>query len=471
MTALGAAMLWVAVTAAPARAAEPSRGPACAGEYADFLSAMSPAARALEGRAGAGSTYLLRNVATYEHVYYGTGGKLRRRLVRHVRHGTGFAYRAERGLTYLATNQHVAEHPVVTSTDEEVEGVPAGSRKVRETVRIVSDEGALDEGDQPALTLVVADEALDLAVLATPRALTVTPHRFGRSSALRVGNAVLVRGYPLGVFAAVNAGHVTSTGQVDREQAWNHEDFAVDALLNSGNSGSPVFAVSCRTGELELVGIYHAGYKDAQALNVVVAIDQLRTTLETLQRAPRPEASELADRRTLLARVRAAAQPFVMPFADRVVRVEVDGDGDTVRFGLLDGEYPLTLHSEAELIDRGQDLSRPAALVPSPRGTRREVAWAGLDAVSRGAAERLHDALWSQVAAVLEYRDAEQRRGGGGGASALAARIRAHREEQREILQSVDFDADGYARPVAGVAAAARGASGATPPDHAVGEE
>ena len=54
---------------------------------------------------------------------------------------------------------------------------------------------------------------------------------------------------------------------VDSERGWNHADFVVDALLNAGNSGSPVFAVSCRTSEPELVGIYHAGYTDAATLN------------------------------------------------------------------------------------------------------------------------------------------------------------------------------------------------------------
>ena len=63
----------------------------------------------------------------------------------------------------------------------------------------------------------------------------------------------------------------------------------VDALLSAGNSGSPVFAVSCRTSEPELVGVFHAGYAEAAALNVVVAVDQLREELDTL-RLPRRDA-------------------------------------------------------------------------------------------------------------------------------------------------------------------------------------
>src|SRR6185503_8080604 len=73
----------------------------------------------------------------------------------------------------------------------------------------------------------------------------------------------------------------------DVEQGWDHVDFVVDALLSEGNSGSPVLALSCATGKLELVGLYHAGYKEASALNVVVGIDQLREFMAKKRRIPR----------------------------------------------------------------------------------------------------------------------------------------------------------------------------------------
>src|SRR5205807_1744924 len=84
-----------------------------------------------------------------------------------------------------------------------------------------------------------------------------------------------VRGFPLGAFQALNTGKVVNPMTLDTERGWNHADFMVDALLAAGNSGSPVFAVSCRSAEPELVGVYHAGYTDAAALNAVVAIDSV----------------------------------------------------------------------------------------------------------------------------------------------------------------------------------------------------
>lgn len=430
----------------PASPEAPSPGAQCTGEYADFLSAMRRETRAFEASADAAYTYLLRASATYEHLYYGRDGQLRRSYVRHVRHGTAFAYQVRDGEWYVATNQHVSEHPAVTEGDNEVEGVPAGSRKVRETVRLVAAEDD-DEAAAIPLTPVLADEALDLAVLKTSRPLHVMPYRLGRSEALRVGNAVHVRGYPLGAFAASNTGRVISVRQPDHERGWDHEDFAVDALLNTGNSGSPVFAVSCATGELELVGLYHAGYRDAQALNVVVAIDQLRGALLELKVAPRRPASGSPDRASLAARLQGGA-PVVMPFGDRVVSVAAVGD--EVRFDLLAADYPLTTGRQLALVHRGGELGRPAALLFPERLGDGEAAWASLEPALRDAGERLDEALWRQLAGVLAYRDDEARRRAGGErskAEAAASGLRARRAEQREILASIDFEAEVGAAP------------------------
>ena len=69
------------------------------------------------------------------------------------------------------------------------------------------------------------------------------PYRIGKSAALRQGNAVEVRGFPLGLLHAVNTGKVVNPYDVDLEQGWDHVDFVIDALLSEGNSGSPVLAL------------------------------------------------------------------------------------------------------------------------------------------------------------------------------------------------------------------------------------
>src|SRR3954470_5654544 len=267
--------------AKPAVTAPAPPPPLCAGDYADALPAEKASAIADGGKEP--FVFAIRNTTTYEHVYYGRDGKLRRSYLRSVTHGTGFAYRVVNGETQIVTNEHVASQPDVTDDEHPVESVPTGSKKVREQIKIVRDETDDYEPGHVPLTKLLSDPQGDIAVLKARKQLAVMPYRMGRSAALRAGNLVQVRGFPLGAFAALNSGKVLNPITHDSERAWNHVDFMVDALLASGNSGSPVFAISCHTGEPELVGVYHAGYTDAAALNAVVAIDQLREELDTLK--------------------------------------------------------------------------------------------------------------------------------------------------------------------------------------------
>jgi hypothetical protein len=69
----------------PAQAAPPP--PVCDGDYADALPAAT-ASRAFDTR-GDPFVFAIRNTATYEHVYYGRDGKLRKEYLRTVVHGTG----------------------------------------------------------------------------------------------------------------------------------------------------------------------------------------------------------------------------------------------------------------------------------------------------------------------------------------------------------------------------------------------
>ena len=414
------AVLLVPLASRPAQGA-PARTP-CTGRYADTLAAMVAAARERESRPSADWVYCLRATATYEHVHYRRGGKLVHEYVTKTRHGTGFAFRQRGGEWLVATNQHVVAFPEVTGDGADlVEGVPAGSRRVRIDLRIVANESEPDSPEQVALRPVVVDEPLDLAVLASPEPLHVMPYRLGRSADLRVGNAVLARGYPLGAFPAANAGRVIGLGQRDVERGWDHEDFAVDALLNLGSSGSPVLAVSCETGQPELVGVYHAGYRNAQGLNVVISLDQLRSVLEELRVPARPVAADEPNADPSEARAALARGPILFPFGGRVVRAE--RQGDAVRFAVLDSAFPLSTRIELTVLDRG--------------------------AAAEGRAAELRGALWEQLALVLRYRVAEQPAEAPRTAAVrerIAARLQRNEDDQQQLLAALKAGADGFAQ-------------------------
>ncbi len=325
----------------------------CPGEYADDFSALLPKARELEQQVGA-YTFCIRTSATYECPSYGPDGNLRRKKVRVSAHGTGFAYRQQAGETLLLTNEHVAEWPAVTDEEHPVEDVPPGCKRVADSLKIVDDTTDSYEADDLPLSRVVVDPTLDIAVLKAKTLLPVLPWKVGRSAGLKERNVVDVRGFPLGVFKATNVGKVTSAYARDSYKDWDHDDFVIDALLSPGNSGSPVFAISCKTGEFELVGVYHAGYTRGSALNVVIGIDQVRDLMTTLKRSPRAHADaslqlDAAARGRLVAATKQALDAY-FPLGPMAAAVRVREDG-ALLFEVLNRDFPFRAYPAVVLED------------------------------------------------------------------------------------------------------------------------
>ena len=380
----------------------------CPGRYANTLLALNPAVVKYETEPGHSFVYCLRTVATYEQVYYGRDGKLKRRYVKARAHGTGFAYRASGNDTLILTNHHVSSWPVVTDEDNEVRGVPAGARRVSEELFIVrNDEDDFEPGYVP-LSVVVGDPTLDASVVKARRRLNVMPYALGTSAALRTGDAVEVRGYPLGAFAAANGGKVTNPYVEDVEDKWNHTDFALDALVNRGNSGSPVLAVSCTSGEYELVGLFHAGYRGGEAMNLAVGVDELRTLMDKLQARPRRDRLEGTGvtpelRASVLQSVRAAQDPLqLIRFGDRLVTVRALED-DRLVFRLYGEEYPADPYVYVEVEEAPRDAAPRVTVSPALQPTH-SIPGASMDAETREHLDRLTQALLVRLARVRGFR-------------------------------------------------------------------
>ncbi|NBD14387.1 MULTISPECIES: S1C family serine protease [Corallococcus] len=336
---------------APARApgvsAPPAAAPYCEGEYADSYSALSPRARAFEQAEQKKYTYCVRSTAVYECLSYGAEGNVRRTRTAVSSHGTAFAYRQQAGETLLLTNEHVVEWPDVTSDAHPVDGVASGCKRVKDGLSIVENEADAYDRDDIPLSKAVVDPQLDLAVVKSRAPLTVMPWKVGRSAAVRERDVVDVRGFPLGVFNATNMGKVISAYDHDEYKDWYHDDFVIDALLSQGNSGSPVLAISCKTGEFELVGVFHAGYSRGSALNVVVGIDQARDLMNNLRRTPKrvQEGTTPLDalaRARMAKRAEVSATPF-FPFGSRTAAVFPRADG-TLLFALYGQDFPRRVH-------------------------------------------------------------------------------------------------------------------------------
>jgi serine protease Do len=399
----------------PSSTASTQASPAlyCTGEYADDFAALSREAREFE-RQQPPYTYCIRTTAIYECPSYGADGSLRRARQRVVAHGTGFGYRQQSGETLVVTNQHVAEWPAVTDADHSVEGVPAGCKRVSDSLRIVESERDAYERDDIPLTRIVADPQLDIAVLRAKAALPVVPWKIGHSASLRERNVVDVRGFPLGVLRANNVGKVVSAYDHDDQRDWDHDDFVIDALLSHGNSGSPVFAISCRTGEFELVGVYHARYDSSSALNVVIGIDQLRDLLTTMQRPRRAQADggtsalDAAARDRVWSHAQATGGSF-FPFGTAAAAVHARPDGALV-FELKGHDFPL--QTSPVLVIEDVPPRSPSSFGAVGRiwaGNRqgiREVDRGGIDAETLALTAKILDALRKDSLLAVAYRSA-----------------------------------------------------------------
>ena len=423
----------------------------CEGEYADTLQVQSIRTRDLEQGPRSQYSYLVRSTAKYECPFFGPDGKLRRRRVQASELGTAFAYEVSGGDTYLLTNEHVAVWPEVTDSLHRIEGVADGCKRVEDKLRIVRDERDDFDPGQIVLARVAVDPLLDAAILkATGQRLTVMPYKIGKSAGLRQGNAVAVRGFPLGVMQAVSGGKVVNPYDRDQEQGWDHVDFVIDALLSEGNSGSPVLAASCKSRELELVGVYHAGYKGHGALNVVVGIDQLAEFMRKKRRIPRaiaegtPGAPGLVERGRVKDGLTAGTLPM-FDFGGLIVRVEVT---DGVFFYHLYGrQFPLDDRRIVVIEDlvKAATFGEPGRLwVLGPTGWR-EWPPSALGADERDLLARAVDTIRLQVLHTLDYRhalanpaSAEERRRGREVSRTLARDVPLARDLANSLLETAD---------------------------------
>src|SRR5258705_12581980 len=109
---------------APKPAAEQAEQtlPLCSGDYADALPAEKAAS--IFEAVKEPFVFAIRNTATYEHVYYGRDGKLRRASPRLVVPGTPLSFPGVHRETQLATNEHLANQPDGTVGRPPGVGVP-----------------------------------------------------------------------------------------------------------------------------------------------------------------------------------------------------------------------------------------------------------------------------------------------------------------------------------------------------------
>ena len=129
--------------------------------------------------------------------------------------GSGFIVASE---GYVVTNQHVVNNASeITVT--------------------------LHDGKKLPAKLIGIDEKTDLALLKVESKEALPYARFGDSEATRVGDWVVAIGNPFGLGGSATAGIVSARGR-DIQAGPFDDFFQIDAPINQGNSGGPLFNLS-----------------------------------------------------------------------------------------------------------------------------------------------------------------------------------------------------------------------------------
>ena len=103
----------------------------------------------------------------------------------------------------------------------------------------------LDDGTEYPGKIVGTDQATDLAVIRINANHKLPFVQFGDSDHARIGDWVVAIGNPFGFGGTATVGVVSARGRDLR--AGPYDDFLqIDAAINSGNSGGPVFDTAGR---------------------------------------------------------------------------------------------------------------------------------------------------------------------------------------------------------------------------------
>ena len=137
------------------------------------------------------------------------------------------------------------------------------------------------DGRELPAVLLVADRDQDIALLhlrPADSAERFAAARLGRSSALQVGEEVFSVGTPLGLDHSVSQGIVAALGRTHILRNKQTPLIQLDASINVGNSGGPLFNLRG-----DLVGITTATVERAQGIAFAIPVDHIFALLRALK--------------------------------------------------------------------------------------------------------------------------------------------------------------------------------------------
>jgi len=223
---------------------------------------------------------------------------------------------------------------------------------------------ALSDGAELSATLIGADAKTDLAVLRVEAGRDLPTVPWGDSDDVKVGDWAIAIGNPFGFGGTVTAGIVSARGRDIRSGPY--DDFLqVDASINRGNSGGPLF-----DQQGNVIGVNTAIFSPSGGnvgIGFAIPANQAREIVADLIEDGEVERGWLGV--SIQQVTPAIAESLGLDHAKGALISELTGNGPAARDGLKRGD--IILGFDGAEIDTLRDLTR--AVADTAPGTRAEV--------------------------------------------------------------------------------------------------
>ena len=187
--------------------------------------------------------------------------------------GSGFFYKNDNKYAYILTNEHV-----LTGT----------------TIKITNSDDESKDAE-----ILGKDEYLDLAVLRVDKSLSKKIANFGDSDSVKIGDTIFTIGSPIGINykGTVTSGIIsgknrmvqTSVGE-NKQGNWLMQVLQMDAPINKGNSGGPLFNVN---GDVIGISSLKLTDEEIEGMAFAIPIEYAKNHLEELEKGKEMKWPEL----------------------------------------------------------------------------------------------------------------------------------------------------------------------------------
>ena len=215
----------------------------------------------------------------------------------------------------------------------------------------------LDDGTELAAELVASDDKTDIAVLRVDAGRRLPTVAWGDSSTVKVGDWAIAIGNPFGLGGSVSVGVISASGR--SINAGPYDDyFQIDAPINRGNSGGPLFDQSGR-----VIGVNAAIFSPSGGnvgIGFAIPSNQARAVVEDLLDDGVVERGWLGV--SIQQVTPALAESLGLARAEGAMVADVNADGPAARGGVERGDVILDFNGTP--IGTVRDLTRSVADTP-----------------------------------------------------------------------------------------------------------